>query len=279
MMKQLVVFLLSLSFLFCSPKTFSSTDEQLVERFLSRLDSLPLSTNERMVEAAKLFLDTPYVAAVLDREEEETLTINLQELDCVTLVENCMALTKASMDSVSGYDVFCGWLKTLRYRDSCVDGYASRLHYTTDWIRENERKGIVEDKTQAIGGHSFIPYIYYMSVHSDRYPKLKDNPSEVAKIKAVENEINAESRFYYIPKAEIQDKQSLIDSGDIICFTTSIAGLDVSHMGIAYRQDDRLTFIHASSKVQKVIVNPESLNDYCRQIKSNTGVIVLKLLK
>ena len=64
----------------------------------------------------------------------------------------------------------------------------------------------------------------------------------------------------------------------IIAFTTSINGLDVTHTGFAYQKDGELTFIHASSAKNKVIIDSLTLSDYCNLQKSSTGIIVAKLL-
>jgi hypothetical protein len=94
---------------------------------------------------------------------------------------------------------------------------------------------------------------------------------------AKEQEINARSNYYFIPRQEIARRLPLIKNGDILCFTTSIPGLDIAHLGIAYWHKGQLTFIHASTSGKKVIVNPESLTDYCMTVKSYTGIMVLRL--
>jgi len=236
------------------------------------------SPNELMVKAALSLLDTPYVAQTLEGNEEEALVVNLRELDCVTLVENCLALSRAARCPNPDYEAFIRQLTTIRYRSGVLDGYTSRLHYTSDWIADNSGMGIIEDIAQALGGKPFLPNVNFMSTHPDRYPALRDNPDDVAVIKSIEQTINQRDTYYYIPKAEIKDKQSLIQSGDIIGFTTSIAGLDISHVAIAYWEKGRLTFIHASTQYMKVVVEPDSLIDYCNRIKSNTGIVVLRPL-
>ena len=48
-----------------------------------------------------------------------------------------------------------------------------------------------------------------------------------------EKEINLRPH-YYVPKQEIDKCSFRIKNGDILCFVTSIKGLDVTHVGIAY---------------------------------------------
>ena len=45
-----------------------------------------------MLEIGKFFLGTPYVTGTLETEGAEHLVVNLREYDCVTFVENVVAL-------------------------------------------------------------------------------------------------------------------------------------------------------------------------------------------
>jgi cell wall-associated NlpC family hydrolase len=256
-------------------------EEQVVRSYFNSVrpvagDSVHFSSNELMVKTAFFLLNTPYVAGTLEGNREEELVINLQGLDCMTFVENCLALSRAAQLPYPDYEQFVRQLKEIRYREGVVNGYTSRLHYTTDWITDNVGKGTIEDITYALGGKKFQPHVGFMSAHPDRYPALQENPQDVEVMASIENTINQRTTYYYIPRNEIREKQSLIKNGDIICFTTSLSGLDISHLGIAYWDKGQLSFIHASTKYKKVIVNPESLADYCGMIKTNTGIMVLR---
>lgn len=53
-------------------------------------------------------------------------------------------------------------------------GYVSRLHYFSDWIKDNEQKGIVHERTGELGlAVSQILNLDFMSTHSDNYHRLK----------------------------------------------------------------------------------------------------------
>jgi len=41
-------------------------------------------------------------------------------------------------------------LQLVRYRGGIIDGYPSRLHYTTDYWYDNERKGVLKVVTRQI---------------------------------------------------------------------------------------------------------------------------------
>jgi hypothetical protein len=277
----LLFFLLSLSSHCGRGQEKESIDEAIVLKYFNSFPAEGkenLSPNERIVKAALFFLDTPYVAATLEGNDEEKLVVNLRELDCMTFVENCLALSRATQYPVSDYDYFVRELRKIRYRGGIIRGYTSRLHYTTDWMYDNAEKGELEDITYALGGKKFRVNVNYMSSHPEAYPALKENPEETEAIAQIENVINRRNSYYYIPCNEIREKESLIKSGDIIGFTTKLPGLDISHLGIAYRNKGQLTFIHASSGAKKVIINPESISDYCLINKNNTGIVVLRQL-
>jgi hypothetical protein len=280
MCKQIRVFLLfllvSTGSLFAQEDVAEAQDTSVLEHFFQ---SVPKNTvDSLMIRAALFFLNKSYVANTLEVNEEEQLVVNLREWDCTTFVENCLALARTLQYPNPDRDYFERELRQIRYRDGVINGYISRLHYISDWIFNNVEKEIIDDMTYALGGKKLKPDVYFMSQNSAKYSHLAENPEEVQRIEAVERKINARGNYYYIPKQEILRRQSLIKNGDIICFTTSIPGLDISHLAIAYWNKGQLTFIHASSTARKVIVNPESLSDYCQMIKTNTGIMVLRPL-
>lgn len=254
---------------------YTDADRAIFDRYLSEMipkKSLP--TGELMVQTARFFLNAPYVAATLEKEPEG-LVINLREMDCMTLVENVVALTRTMQSATPSFDEFCKNLQTIRYRNGEIHDYTDRLHYTTDWIFENQRKGIVKDVTHEIGGISLPVDVSFMSAHPDSYKPLKDHPERVARIAAKEKEINARP-YYYIPESEIDRLAEGIKEGDIVCFVTTIKGLDISHVGVVCRVGDKLTFIHASTTQKKVIVNEAPLQEYVESIKRNSGIMVVR---
>jgi hypothetical protein len=248
-------------------------DAEISENFFQSIQKNTVDSN--IVSAALFFLNTPYIANTLDVFDTEDLVVNFREMDCMSFVENCLALSRTLQYPNPDMEYFQRELQLIRYRNGIINAYTSRLHYTSDWIFDNIKKGILEDKTIALSGKKIKFDLHFMSENYQKYKHLKNNPEAVTTIKEIEQNINRRSNYFFLPKQEIKEHQSLIKDGDIICFTTSIAGLDISHLGIAYRHRGQLSFIHASSTAKKVIINPESLVDYCTKIKSNTGIIVL----
>ncbi|PKQ60860.1 hypothetical protein BZG02_17835 [Labilibaculum filiforme] len=238
------------------------------------LDTLQL--NDRVIEVAKMFLQTAYVGGTLDRNKKEELVVNFRELDCTTYLENVVVLSKALANDSLQADDFLKELENLRYRNGKLTDYASRLHYFSDWIYENEKKGIVKNSTAEIGGEKYNKVINFMSTHLSAYPALQANTLLVGKIRKTENEINKRDLFF-IPEAKVQQLEDQIRNGDLIAITTKIEGLDISHVGIAIHVNNRLHLMHASSKAKKVVISDIPLAEMLLISKFQSGIMVVRL--
>lgn len=262
-------------------------DQALFSRYLAfaHSDNLladTVSFSELITRTARFFLGTPYAASTLEKEPEG-LVVNLRQMDCTTFVENVLALTRtlqiirASQDSLPPFEIFCNQLQQLRYRRGTISDYTDRLHYMTDWLYENARKGWVQDLNAAIGGEPFPLSLSFISTHPGSYKQLADRPDRIRKMKELEKEINARP-YFYLPKTKIPDVLSSLQNGDIVGFVTSIPGLDVTHVGLIYQHGGTVSFIHASSVAKKVIINEESLQNYAERMKSNRGLLLARPL-
>lgn len=258
-----------------SPVYYTDEDIQIYELFMKSWEKKRnYPVGDLMTGTAGFFLSCPYVASTLEKEPEE-LVVNFREMDCMTLVETVTALVRTLQSGDASFDNYCHTLQNVRYRDGVINAYTDRLHYTTDWIFENERKGIVKDVTKEIGGKPLTMNLSFMSTHSDSYKQLKEHPEYIRKIAEKEQEINSRE-YYFIPEDEINVCSSGIKNGDIVCFVTSIKGLDISHVGIISKTKDKLSFYHASSSQKKVVLNEEPLLDYVQSIKRNSGIMILR---
>lgn len=267
--------------LFCCAGTFIScaqstqSDKGIFESYLNSVQTVDkLCSDILMDETAKFFLGVPYVGKTLEYEPER-LIVNLREMDCMTFVENVLALAEASASGTPSWQTYLEKLQQIRYRDGKIEGYTSRLHYTSDWIYENEKKGLIADITKEIGGVPLAMDVSFVSTHPESYMQLQSHPEYIAVMAKKEKEINSR-QYYYIPKEEIDKREAQIRTGDIVCFVTSIKGLDISHVGIIHKEGDKMTFIHASSGKKRVIINEESLQDYVLGIKKSKGIMVLR---
>jgi Protein of unknown function (DUF1460) len=232
------------------------------------------SVNELMIEIGKSFLGTPYATNALEREGPEELVINLRQMDCFTLVENVVALARLIKSGKSAFDDYAAALETIRYRQGRLEGYPSRLHYFSDWIFDNQRKGIVQNISRRLGGQPYLKKINFMTKYADRYPELQDR-NVYRQMAAVERRMRRRV-FYYIPKQFVRNMESRIADGDLIAVTTATEGLDVTHVGLAVHAKKKLHLLHASSATRKVVISKETLDRYLAGNKSRTGIMVAR---
>lgn len=229
---------------------------------------------ETAVEITKLFIGKPYVGQTLEQSPER-LVCNLHEFDCYTLVENVIALTRMNTFNLKEYDLFQDMLTKMRYRGGKVDGYGSRIHYFTEWVNQAEDNGIIMNMTKSWGLASTKP-LDFMTKHPNYYSAMSDvNVRE--RIGRIERYLN-ESSFFEIRKENFTQVEKKIKTGDIIVFTSTIAGLDVNHEGFAYWLNGKLHLLHASLDYKKVMISPEPLAEYLQKIKKHQGIMVLRLL-
>ena len=228
-----------------------------------------------IVRIAKQFVGTEYVGGTLEQEPEQ-LTINMDKTDCILFVEMCLALTQTIKSDEPTFENFCRNTQRLRYRDGKVDGYASRNHYTSSWIKQGQGNGIFREVSKELGGSRLDQYIDFMSTHLESYKQLKVNPGMVVKIMQAEAELNRDS-YYYLPQEDITKLSKGIKEGDIICFVTSIDGLDIGHVAIAVEQNGQKNFIHASTNAKKVIIDKQTIADYVLSHKSSKGIRVVRI--
>ena len=141
-------------------------------RFLDEEKTSATFPGQFILRIGRFFLGTPYGTGTLETEGAERLVVNLRELDCFTFVENVVVLALVSKSRQKSFEVFCRLLRKTRYRQGRLQGYASRLHYFSDWIHDNEKKGIIKDVTAEIGGRPWRKTVNFMTTHPDLYPAL-----------------------------------------------------------------------------------------------------------
>ncbi|SFF00196.1 N-acetylmuramoyl-L-alanine amidase-like domain-containing protein [Thermophagus xiamenensis] len=255
-------------------KEDSAVFKELMEwSHLRQLDHRPLENV--IIDVAQYFLNQPYVAHTLESDAPEKLIVNLREFDCTTFVENVLALSFCIKDRTTELSSFLKILKTLRYRDGRISGYDSRLHYFTEWLSNNEAKGLVKIVSNDFGDREFDAYVDFMSSHAEYYPKLRENSTLIHSIENDEKRVST-LKLRYISEANIEAISDSIQNGDIIAFCTSIKGLDVVHVGLAYHTSGQLHFIHASTVGNKVKISENSLAEYVRNRKNVYGILVAR---
>jgi hypothetical protein len=247
-----------------------------------------LSIGDLVARIGETFVGTPYAPYTLEAPGEESLVIELEELDCVTFVENVLALARLVQTvpeellvaSAGGRQrpLFSWLLEDIRYRGGVLEEYPSRLHYFSEWIKDNTAMGLVRDVSQELGGIADTEPIDFMTTHQDAYRQLGEDPDFLTELREVEERLSAEPR-YYIPEDRIAVVEDGIRDGDIIAATSTVAGLDIAHTGIALWRDGRLHLLHAPLVGGVVQISEVPLAERIQRIRGQDGVMVARPLE
>ncbi|MFI5385423.1 MAG: N-acetylmuramoyl-L-alanine amidase-like domain-containing protein [Fimbriimonadales bacterium] len=256
--------------------------EQVFERIRRRArddhwDALPIGT---MIGRIGMALQgTPYVGSTLElHDDREVCCINFAGLDCVTFYEIALGFCRMIRHGGSRHEDLVKEVTFTRYRGGRLDGYLSRLHYTSDWIDDNEKKGVVRNLTpNLLGATRMDKRLDFMSTHPQSYRQLRANPALVPRMAALERQIGAR-KPWYVPNDKVAAIEPLLETGDIVGIATSAEGLDCSHTGLVYVDESQVRrFLNASS-VKKQVILGERLSEYAVKYKKNLGIMIARPL-
>jgi hypothetical protein len=253
-------------------------DRKIFEKVIRFLDDRKISKEfpDRLVLGiGTFFLGTPYGAGTLETKGAERLGVNLRAFDCVTFVENVVVLAWLVTSRKKSFEAFRRMLQKIRYRQGRLQGYASRLHYFSDWIYDNQKKGIVRDVTKEIGGTPLRRAVTFMTAHAELYPPLKDAVT-FQRLRPIERTVSGRSLFF-IPKKALMRLEGGIHDGDVIAITTNAEGLDILHVGFAERVKNRIHLLHASSAEGRVVLSQRTLYRYLMESNVRSGIMVARL--
>lgn len=254
-------------------------DRVSIEKWLQEAVSLPKDSC-RTLHFAKKMLGVPYVAGTLDGNEEEQLVVLVDSLDCTTFVETVLAFCIADKRGERDYEGFKKALTQIRYRDGILNGYTSRLHYFSDWIRNNEQMGFVKECTSETAcSQPKELWLDFMTTHVDSYLPMKKNPELVKEMASHEKNWQG-TVVSYIPKEKLNlpPEGLKIKDGDVLALVTNIKGLDVVHVGFAFWKDNQLHLLHASSSAKKVIEDPKTQYESSKNTKAHIGVRAIRFV-
>lgn len=254
---------------------YTPQDSMLVEQLLA-------SGQTDVLYYARQFLGKPYVAHTLELyPDDERLVLNTAELDCTTYVDVVAALTLCARRGEKTFEDFVRQLHQQRYWDGKCDGYPSRIHYFSDWIRDNTRLGYATEVQQPNPPFTAVQTVSvsYMTQHPQSYVSLARHPEYIPVIARQEQDLSG-CKFRYIPTAQVKNTRVMrqaVHDGDIICIVTSAAGLDIAHLGIAVWHADGLHMIDASSKHMKVLEETITMRKYLQGRKNALGIRIVRL--
>ena len=253
----------------------AATDAAEVQRLLAD------KSLKTPLDFARKFLGRPYVVATLEVADSEQVVVNLQGLDCATLVETSQALAMTRREGKTDVASYTRNLEKIRYFNGKNRGYTSRLHYLSFWMADLTKRKVAKEvlHPQTLTLPLEIR-LNYMSTHADAYPFLKNHHERVREIAQLERKYSGKvGRFLPKSNAGLSRQQlGAIHDGDIITVVTQKAGLDYSHQGIAFwGNDGKLHMLHASSERKRVIADERTLEDYLKRISHARGIRVFRI--
>lgn len=247
---------------------------------VARIDTL--SFGDAVAAVGRRFVGTAYVPGTLEVEGPERVVVNFQGLDCVTFVENALALTRFIRadgprllpDRRAAEARYEALLAQYRYRSGRLDGYPSRLHYFSEWLSDNARRGLLVNIGPRLGAIPDPEPIDFMSTHADAYRQLADT-AVLRMIRQTEARL-AEAERLFVPESRIAEVADRIQDGDVIAATSTIPGLDVAHTGLALWVDGALHLLHAPLVGEAVEISEAPLAERILRIESQDGIMVAR---
>jgi hypothetical protein len=218
-----------------------------------------LPIGDLMGKIAEELAGTPYVANTLELStNHEFCSVNFKGLDCVTFFETTLDFARILKNGLYSPSDLINEVEFTRYRGGVVGDYTSRLHYTTDWFVDNQRKKVVQILDQLPGAVPFTQKVSVMSDHPDSSIQLKAHPELVCVIKRQEAAINTFT-LKYVPMEKIEDIEHLLRTGDIVGVCSNSPGIDITHTGLIYCDQQGVRhFMDASSKKAAMQVQIEN---------------------
>lgn len=236
-----------------------------------------LAIGERVAAFGRAFVGTPYEDRTLEGPGPEVCRVTMRGFDCVTFMEVSLDLARtARAGRRPTSDDLREAVTFTRYRGGRIDGYASRLHYTSEWIADNVAKGVFHDVTPSLGGVRLPAEVRFMSTHPASYPALAAEPALVDSMRRIERAIRAVPRTF-VPRERVAAIESRLQTGDLIAVATSVPGLDYAHTGMIVRDPKgHSRFMHASSARGRVVIDTTIAGYLARAPKSSIGISVLR---
>ena len=277
-MKRLIIYIIGIMFVqsLTAQTTYQQADSVKICQLLSQANR-----ETPVLWLARQFLGVPYVAHTLEINDDERLVVNTRQLDCTTFVETVTALKLCAQQGKRTFADYQNVLRQLRYRQGRMMGYASRLHYFTDWIRDKADMQLVNDVQQPNPPFSAVQTVNvnYMSTHPTAYKALKANAALVPEIRAQEQSLTG-MKVRYIPKRAVRNNallRKVVKDGDILAITCNKKGLEIAHLGFAVWRNDGLHLLNASMIHKKVVEEPMTLYQYLQKHKTHTGIRVVRI--
>jgi N-acetylmuramoyl-L-alanine amidase-like protein len=208
--------------------TEDEEDAELSRLFLSAAGAQDVIS--RVQHFAEALRGKPYVSHPLigSRDQAEALVTGVLGFDCVTFVETVLALARSESPAH-----FRQELVLLRYRGGAIS-WEERHHYFSDWLAENERRGVLEINTRGQGSERI----------ESRLAVLEGLPPR-------------DTAFEVVPTRSLERAIPRIANGSVVAFASEREGLDYFHVGLLFfEKPGELLLVHAAKSIGSVGKEP-----------------------
>ena len=261
----------------CAPLGFAGAKASLIEQWFAEHGRETKA--QRVTSLTTVFLDQPYLLGALGEGGHGSKAKPLYRddaFDCVTLTNTLLAMLNAQ-----DMTAFKQQIKRVRYRDAKV-GYIHRNHFiSVDWNPNNTRNGFIEDVTHKIIDKHGKPIAAIADTVIDKPAWFKkQGHANLAKQTHAERSV-----LLYLPLSTLYRRgqidtrllQQIPDVAiiEIVRPNWSLrkyigTNLNVSHLGIAFRQHGKVMFLNASRMHGKVEIEP--LADYLARYLDSSSI-------
>lgn len=194
---------------------------------------------ERLLRMSERFINTPYVLSPLGEGQgvDPDPTFRLDAVDCLTFVEQSMALGLARSDA----DV-APLLEDLRY--ASTPSYEDRNHLMeAQWLPNNIRKGFLADVTRRYAGEDAVPVTKVLTPHTwqSRSSQALGLPKEKRPVGTY--------TLNMLPLERVMTHARAIPSGTILVVLREdlpLKATRVTHLGFVVQRKKRTYLRHAS---------------------------------
>ena len=256
-----------------------TTFERLVD-LAQRENWRSLPIGERTAKVGLALAGTPYAGYTLEIDDRvESPSVDFYGLDCWTFFEISLGFARMLHVKPPPYEPadLLALIEVDRYRNGvCTGEYLSRLHFLEDLFYDNEKRGLLTNITRQLPGSERMSHrdIREMTVMWRHYRYLRNNPGLLSGMAAIQERVS-NLPVYHVPKRYVAGDERYLQDGDIVAVTSRDTGGYTSHVGLAYRENGVLRFLHASSLQRRVVLD-ERLSAYLSSKRDDIGIIVAR---
>jgi hypothetical protein len=255
-MKYLLVKIFILFVGLTSHKLVAQTFKGITPELKLVIENSVSSKNPMLI--GQFFKGVPYLSNRLSKSNPEKIYYSFSDFDCVTYVENVLALYYSEGVNTK----FIENLIKIRYNDTI--SYENRNHYLTKGLQKMVALNILSPINNQFNSKSIQKNINYLSKH------VGSNTINMDKLLNIEKSISFKN-INYFDSTKYLEIIDLIKNGDVIAFVSSRNDLDFQHVGFVSTKNNKNYILHASQEKKVVCISNVTIEQYIFRNKKIIG--------